>query len=112
MDVDFNQIIRPNFVFLVLLLNIIGSVLKHRTDLDNKLIPLVLFGVSFFSLSLWGWFSSEMIGSARIVDTFFTSGLVHGVVITAIATYGWDVVHGSWKHGLFRKKELKDGGVR
>ena len=44
---DFNTLIRTDFIVIALFLNAIGAILKYRTPLDNKLIPSVLFAISF-----------------------------------------------------------------
>ena len=91
---DLQNFLRPDFVTIALFLWIVGAVLKYRTELSNNAIPLTLFAVAFVISSIWGWFTSTYIGSARIVDALVICGLVHGVIVTAIAAYGWDVVNG------------------
>ncbi len=96
---DIGAMLRPDFVTIALFLWILGVILKYRTEITNNLIPIVLFGVAFVISSVWGWATSELVGGARVVDALVICGLVHGVIVTAIAAYGWDIVNGV-KKGL------------
>ena len=102
---DFNTLIRTDFIVIALFLNAIGAILKYRTPLSNKLIPSVLFAISFVVCATWGWFTSVYAGGARWADSLLIAGLVHGMVVTSIATWGWDTFYGAFKHGLGKKKE-------
>ncbi|MFA6843840.1 MAG: hypothetical protein WCR33_05535 [Bacilli bacterium] len=102
---DFNTLIRTDFIVIALFLNAIGAILKYRTPLDNRLIPSVLFAVSFLVCAIWGWFTSAYVGGTRWADSLLIAGLVHGTVATSIAVWGWDTFHGAFKHGLRKKKE-------
>jgi uncharacterized membrane protein len=99
---DIFTMIRPDFVTIALFLWILGAILKYRTNLMNGKIPVILFAVSFVLCSAWGYATSEYTGSVQIVDALLMCGLVHGVIVTAIAAYGWDVVNGI--------KKTKKGG--
>jgi FtsH-binding integral membrane protein len=105
---DWNSIIREHFIVLILFINSLGGILKHRTKIDNNLLPIVLFVVAFISSAFWGSLTSVYDGWRYWADVFVASGLFHGGVVTAIAVFGWDAVHGVWKRGL-RKKE---GGTK
>ena len=91
---DITAMIRPDFVTIALFLWILGAVLKYRTDLTNNAIPAILLGVSFVICSIWGYATSMYVGSVRMIDAIIMCGLVHGLIVTAIAAYGWDVVNG------------------
>lgn len=104
---DFNTLIRTDFIVIALFLNAIGAILKYRTPLSNKLIPSVLFAISFVVCATWGWFTSVYAGGARWADSLLIAGLVHGVVVTSIATWGWDTFYGAFKNGLGKKKKEK-----
>jgi Kef-type K+ transport system membrane component KefB len=104
---DYNVLIRPEFVVIALFVNALGAILKYRTPLNNKLLPLVLFAVAFVICAVWGWFSSVYAGGARWADSLLIAGLVHGGVVTSIAVFGWDAIYGVYKHGLGKKKEKK-----
>lgn len=91
---DFVTMIRPDFVTIALFLWILGAILKYRTNLENGIIPIILFVVSFVLCTIWGYCTSEYIGNTRLVDAFIMCGLIHGAIVTAIAAYGWDVVNG------------------
>lgn len=102
---DLNLLIRIDFFTVAIFLSIIGAILKYRTPCPNKLIPTLLFGIAFFVCSVWGYFSSFYIGGARLVDALLMCGLIQGVVVSAIATWGWDVVYGIYKVGFQRNKK-------
>ncbi|MEA4865367.1 MAG: hypothetical protein VB088_08215 [Sphaerochaeta sp.] len=104
---DLAAVIRPDFIVVSLLLLLLGMILKYRTKLFNKLIPSVLFAVSFVICAIWGYFTSPYAGSARWVDSLLMAGIVHGGVATSIAVWGWDTMYGLFKSGLFGKKEKK-----
>lgn len=96
---DLASMMRPDFVTIALFLWVLGAILKYRTDITNNGIPLILFAVAFVVSSAWGWSTSEYVGGARVVDALVICGIVHGLIVTAIAAYGWDVVNGI-KKGL------------
>lgn len=94
LDMDIVTMIRPDFVTIALFLWILGAIIKYRTELANNTIPIVLFAVSFVLCTVWGYATSEYAGSVRWMDALLMCGLVHGLIVTAIAAYGWDVVNG------------------
>lgn len=85
----------------------LGWVIKHRTLIPNSWIPVILFGVGFLVSSVWGWVTSIYIGVARWMDALVMCGLVQGLIITSIATWGWDTVHGFLKYGVRGKRKKK-----
>ncbi len=93
------HLLRPEFVSLTLFLVGLGSVLKYRTPLDNRLIPVVLFGVAFAVASAIGYAHSQVAGWNRVIDTLVDGGLVNGGVATGIAAWGWDAFFGLYKKG-------------
>lgn len=93
------HLLRPEFVSLTLFLVGLGSVLKYRTPLDNRLIPVVLFGVAFAVASAIGYAHSQVGGWNRVIDTLVDGGLVNGGVATGIAVWGWDTFFGLYKKG-------------
>lgn len=97
-------LIRPQFLYVSLFLLIVGSVIKYRTKLYNKLIALILLLCSIVLCSLWGWFSSDYTGGQRIVDALLYCGLIQGLFVAAIPVFGWDTIYGLWKYGIIRKK--------
>lgn len=94
MSMDVLQMIRPDFITIALFLWVLGAVLKYRTTLTNNAIPLILLGVSVVLCSVWGFFTSAYLDGARWIDAILMCGIVHGVIVTAVATYGWDIVNG------------------
>ena len=103
---DMNTIIRPDFIVVALFLNVLGAILKYRTPITNKLLPVVLFGVGFVICAIWGYGTSVYAGGARVMDTLLMCGIIHGTIVTAIACWGWDMLHGAYKVGLFGKKKV------
>lgn len=106
--VDFNTLIRTDFFVIAPFLNAIGAILKYRTWIANKMLPLILFAVSFVICAVWGWFTSSYVGGARWVDSLLIAGLIHGMVVTSIAVWGWDTFYGAWKSGLGRNNKKKE----
>jgi len=100
------NLVRPEFVILVLFLSGLGSVLKYRTPVDNKLIPAVLFGTAFLIGASSGYVNAT---EYRWYEALVTGGLVNGGTATAIAVFGWDAFHGVYKKGAMYKKD-KGGG--
>jgi hypothetical protein len=86
-------------------LNVLGLNLKYLTPIDNRLLPVVLFAVAFIVTSIWGYFSSVYVDSARIVDSLLMCGVCQGIAVTSIAVYGWDSIHGMIKFGTRTKKK-------
>ena len=108
--IDFNKWIRPNFVFIVPVLIGVGLFLKYiLPKLNNKLIPVILFGVGFVLASGFGYFNSQYLGGARIYDTFIIAGLSQGFVTTASAVATYSMVHGSKR--VFNEWRGKSKGV-
>lgn len=93
------NLVRSEFVTMTLFLVGLGAVLKYRTPLDNRLIPVVLFGVAFLIGTCIGYSHSLAVGGARAIDAFIDGGLVNGGVATGIATFGWDAFFGLYKRG-------------
>ena len=93
------HLIRSEFVTMTLFLVGLGAVLKYRTPLDNRLIPVVLFGVAFAIGSCIGYSHSLAVGGARAIDAFVDGGVVNGGVATGIAVFGWDALFGLYKRG-------------
>ena len=100
--------IRSELAGWILILAAVGYVIKHKTLVPNSWIPVILFGVAFLVASVWGYLTSLYAGAARWVDALVMCGLVQGLVITAIATYGWDVIHGFLKYGVRGRRKKKD----
>jgi len=106
--VDYNMLIRPEFIVIALFINALGAILKYRTWIANKMLPLILFAVAFVICAVWGWFTSSYVGGARWVDSLLIAGLIHGMVVTSIAVWGWDTFYGAWKSGLGRNNKKKE----
>lgn len=102
--VDLNRWIRPDFVFIVPILIGVGLILKYRTALSNKLIPVFLFLVGFFIATIWGYITSHYLGGARVFDAFIIAGVSQGFVTTAAAVMIYSSYHGTRR--VFR--EAKD----
>lgn len=94
---DLTNLVRPEFVTLTLFLVGLGSILKYRTPLDNRLIPLILFAVAYFIGALSGYVHG---GEATKVYDVLVGGLIEGITATAIAVFGWDVFFGLYKGGV------------
>lgn len=90
------NLVRPEFVTLTLFLVGLGSILKYRTPLDNKLIPVVLFGTAFLIGASTGFIHAD---EAKWFEAIVNGGLVNGGTATAIAVMGWDAFFGLYKKG-------------
>lgn len=93
---ELTNLVRPEFVSLVLFLVGLGSILKYRTPLANNLIPLVLFAVAYVIGAATGFVHAE---EAMWFEALITGGLVNGGTATAIAVFGWDFFRGMYKSG-------------
>ena len=109
--IDFNKLIRPNFMFIIPILIIVGLVIKYLTNKNNKLIPVYLFIVAFPIAAVWGYLTSQYTGGARIFDTFIIAGLSQGAATTAGAVMVYASFHGGKR--VFREwKGKKIEGVK
>ncbi len=99
---DLNYLIRTDFVVLIPFLNVLGAILKYRTQINNKKLPVLLFIVAVVMCALWGYFISSLGGGARWMDALLMCGLVHGLIVTSIAVWGWDAFFGLYKTGIAR----------
>lgn len=105
---DMNTIIRSDFIVIAVFLSILGMILKYRTSLENKMIPSVLLLVGVIISIIWGYNTSVFVGSRRWIDAILYCGFIHGLIVTAIAVYGWDLIYGWYKVGLLKKKIGRD----
>jgi hypothetical protein len=98
---NFGEVFRPDFLVIALFLNGLGGIIKYRAPkIPNALIPVILLGTSFVMCAVWGYATSQFLGSARWVDSLLVCGVAHGTVMAGIAVLGWDAVFGLWKFGL------------
>lgn len=105
---DLNTVFRDKFLIMIFLLLALGAILKHRTNLNNKVIPAILFAVSFPILAFWGYLTSEYADTlTRTIDALFWCGLGQGLTVAAFASYGWDTIRGLWMWGIDFKAKKK-----
>jgi len=104
-----SQLIRPDFAFIVAILLGVGTILKYRMKLHNKLIPVVLFGVAFILASIWGCIASDQTGWKLLFDMFVVGGLSQGFATTASAVLLYGSFHGT-KRVYSEVKEKKSKG--
>lgn len=95
------QLVQPELVTLALFLSIEGMVLKYLTPLDNKLIPVVLWGSAFAIASTAGWVHSV---GPKWYDGLVTGGLVNGTIAAAFSIMLWDTLRGLYKKFIGGKK--------
>ncbi len=104
--IQLGNLIQPELVTLAICLFSFGMVLKHRTPIDNSLIPYTLWATAFVIGAVGGWVHSA--GAGRWYDALVTGGLVQGTVATALSVLLWDMIHGGRKR---RKKRSQEGGT-
>ena len=78
----------------VLVLNVLGYWLK-RNGLPKWCLPLPLLNalVSFVICAVFGWIVTDAEGAKAVVMAIVFYGLGNGLLISFVATYGYDVVH-------------------
>lgn len=98
-----------DFIISVLLVSIVGLVLKYRTPIPNGFIPVIDFVLGLlFAMLMWSW-NCKSVGIAFYIDgyVFLFTIFGKGVLIAAIAAFGWDGIYGIWKYGNSRKRRKK-----
>lgn len=81
--------IEPILILIAIPLNLIGFILKHKTKLSNKLIPVVISALSFLVCFIIG----QTLGMA-IFHSVVLFALVNGIVVASVATHNQDFTHG------------------
>ena len=84
----------------VFVLNIAGLWLK-RAKLPSWLppLPILLFALSFIICCVFGWIHTEGEGVKAVAQVVLEYGLGNGLLMTLVATWGYDIVH------AYKKKE-------
>ena len=75
----------PYLFLLAIPLNLIGFQLKHRANLHNKLIPVILTIISMIACGLIGFLKK-----ASLPDYLIHYGFFHGILVSSVAINGWD----------------------
>lgn len=81
--------IEPILILIAIPLNFVGFMLKHKTKLSNKLIPVMLLAISWVVCFIIGKNFKMEIFHSLVLFTF-----LNGIVVTAVATNNWDFWHG------------------
>lgn len=84
---DVMTYINPELLVLVPVLIIIGSVIKHWTQADNKWIPLVLTIIGIALCVVWVLGTMPIIAWADLSTAILTA-IVQGVLVAGAAVYG------------------------
>ncbi|MDC7250423.1 MAG: hypothetical protein PQJ49_10955 [Sphaerochaetaceae bacterium] len=78
------------YLFLLAIpLNFIGFVIKYKSKIPNYLIAIVLTIISFF---VTGFYAKFFVTTNS--DEIIKFTLIHSILITSVATYGWDSAFG------------------
>lgn len=94
METLLSIVIDPKLLPWVLFLNVAGIWLK-RGKLPSWMppIPILLFLISFIICCVFGWIHTEATGAKAMLQIILEYGLANGLVMTLIATWGYDIVH-------------------
>ena len=79
---DLTQYIYPELLFIIPFLNITGWWIKHKSNMPNKLIPLIL-GLLSIVLSVAYIYSSMNVSLGESL----AGGIVQGILLAAAAVY-------------------------
>ena len=84
---DITTYIKPELLVLVPVLIVIGAVIKHYTQTDNKWIPLVLTVIGVVLSAVWVLGTMPIVAWADVAMAILTS-IVQGVLVAGAAVYG------------------------
>lgn len=84
---DITTYIKPELLVLVPVLIIIGAVIKHYTQTDNRWIPLVLTGIGVVLSTIWVLGDMPIIAWQDVTTAILTA-VVQGVLVAGAAVYG------------------------
>lgn len=81
--------IEPILILIAIPLNFIGFVLKRKTKLSNKLIPIIILTISSVLC-----FSIGLAFGLKIAGSVVLFGLANGILAGFTAMGNWDFIHG------------------
>ena len=84
---DITNYIQPELLILVPVLIIIGAIIKHYTQADNRWIPLALTIIGVVLCTIWVLGTMPIVAWADIATAILTS-IVQGVLVAGAAVYG------------------------
>jgi uncharacterized membrane protein len=79
---DMTEYIYPQLLFIIPFLNLTGWWIKHKTNVANKLIPLILGAVAVLLSTLYIHASMQ----TSVVESV-GAGIIQGVFLAATAVY-------------------------
>lgn len=104
------EILPVRYAFLVPILNSIGYFIKHRTKLNNTLIPSILFAIALASGILIRGFETNNEGWLYWLDVVVYHGLINGIKTTIYACGGYETVRALYFH--YKNKTVENNGVK
>lgn len=84
---DINTYIKPELLVLVPVLIIIGAVIKHYTQTDNRWVPLALTVIGVALSAVWVLGTMPIVAWADVATAILTA-VVQGVLVAGAAVYG------------------------
>lgn len=84
---DITTYIKPELLVLVPVLVIIGAVIKHDTQTDNRWIPLALTVIGVALSAVWVLGTMPIVAWADVATAILTA-VVQGVLVAGAAVYG------------------------
>lgn len=88
MEINITDYIRPELLILVPVLIIIGAVIKHYTQADNRWIPLALTIIGMVLATLYTLSQAAVYAVWTDVLSVVLTGIVQGVLVAGAAVYG------------------------
>lgn len=101
------EVLPIRYAFMIPVLNSIGYILKHRTKLDNTLIPVCLFAIALATGILIRGFQTSASGWVYWLDVVVYHGVVNGIKTTIYACGGYETVRAIYFHYERRRVEGK-----
>lgn len=100
------EILPIKYAFLIPFLNTAGYVIKHKTKLDNTLIPFILFAIALvFGIVVRGFTTNYSSMVLYWLDVVLYHGIINGIKTTIYACGGYEVVRATYFHYKSRKVE-------
>ena len=85
---DYNELIHPELLILIPLLNMIGLWIKNTEKIPNKYIPLILGGSGIITAMVYLFASSS---DAGVLQTIF-NGIIQGILCAGASVYANQLV--------------------
>lgn len=102
------EVLPIKYAFLIPVLNSIGYLLKHKTRLDNTLIPATLFAIALAAGVLFRGFTTSSTGWIYWLDVVLYHGIINGIKTTIYACGGYEAVRAVYFH--YERKKVEDKG--